>query len=230
MAVLQTQGLTGIAFVELTAGSRDSPPLQAQPGEEYPVIKSGPSLHEPPRDVGDRRCSPASTARATTSMPLLDEENRRALRQDAGRPRGRCRERSRRARPTIDAGLARRRASTMENTARFTERAAAARAARRAQRRRLRPHGRAGRRAPGASATGMLDGTPHRRAAVHRRDAAGSARAGRGTAGPDRHAAARRRRAWNAIRASLLYGRPQPKARPGRVTPSRIRTDGATER
>jgi len=44
LAVLQTQGLTGLAFVELTGGSRDSPQLEAKNKEEYPVIKSGPSL------------------------------------------------------------------------------------------------------------------------------------------------------------------------------------------
>lgn len=44
VAVIQTQGLTGIAFVELKGGSRDSPTLQAQAGEPYPVIKAGPSL------------------------------------------------------------------------------------------------------------------------------------------------------------------------------------------
>src|SRR5208283_5551507 len=43
-AVLDTQGLTGIAFVDLTSGHRGSPPLRAQPGEAYPVIKSRPSL------------------------------------------------------------------------------------------------------------------------------------------------------------------------------------------
>lgn len=44
VAVLQTQGLTGIAFVELTGGSRNAPPLEAKDGEPYPVIKTGPSL------------------------------------------------------------------------------------------------------------------------------------------------------------------------------------------
>jgi len=44
IAVLQTQGLTGIAFVELTGGSRDSPELKAKEGEPYPVINTGPSL------------------------------------------------------------------------------------------------------------------------------------------------------------------------------------------
>ncbi len=44
LAVLSVQGLTGIAFVDLTGGSRDSPLLKALPGQEYPVITTGPSL------------------------------------------------------------------------------------------------------------------------------------------------------------------------------------------
>ncbi len=44
VAILSTQGLTGIAFVDLTGGGRDSPALTAQNGEPYPVINSGPSL------------------------------------------------------------------------------------------------------------------------------------------------------------------------------------------
>lgn len=44
VAILSAQGLTGIAFVELTGGSRDSPPLTAAPGQEHPVISTGPSV------------------------------------------------------------------------------------------------------------------------------------------------------------------------------------------
>ncbi|NCN89119.1 MAG: MCE family protein, partial [Gallionella sp.] len=44
LAVLQTQGLTGLAFVDLAGGSRDAPALRAQAGQAYPVIQSGPSL------------------------------------------------------------------------------------------------------------------------------------------------------------------------------------------
>ncbi|HYQ80967.1 MAG TPA: hypothetical protein VEP68_05665, partial [Anaeromyxobacteraceae bacterium] len=44
VAVLGVQGLTGIAYLELGGGSRDSPRLQAKPGEPYPVIRTGPSL------------------------------------------------------------------------------------------------------------------------------------------------------------------------------------------
>jgi phospholipid/cholesterol/gamma-HCH transport system substrate-binding protein len=44
VAVLKTQGLTGIAYVELSGGTRDSPPLVAKAGSEYPVIRTKPSL------------------------------------------------------------------------------------------------------------------------------------------------------------------------------------------
>jgi phospholipid/cholesterol/gamma-HCH transport system substrate-binding protein len=44
VAILSTQGLTGIAFVDLRGGSRDSPVLEAVSGATYPVIRSGPSL------------------------------------------------------------------------------------------------------------------------------------------------------------------------------------------
>jgi phospholipid/cholesterol/gamma-HCH transport system substrate-binding protein len=44
LAILKTQGLTGLAYVELTGGSRSSPPLKAIPGQGLPVIKAGPSL------------------------------------------------------------------------------------------------------------------------------------------------------------------------------------------
>jgi phospholipid/cholesterol/gamma-HCH transport system substrate-binding protein len=44
VAVLKTQGLTGIAYVELSGGAQDAPPLRATAGSEYPVIRTKPSL------------------------------------------------------------------------------------------------------------------------------------------------------------------------------------------
>ncbi len=44
IAVLKTQGLTGIAYVELSGGARDSPPLVATAGNEYPEIRTKASL------------------------------------------------------------------------------------------------------------------------------------------------------------------------------------------
>ncbi|PKO90697.1 MAG: MCE family protein [Betaproteobacteria bacterium HGW-Betaproteobacteria-10] len=44
VATLKTQGLTGIAYVELSGGTKNSPPLRVQPGNEYPVIRTAPSI------------------------------------------------------------------------------------------------------------------------------------------------------------------------------------------
>lgn len=44
VAVLKAQGLTGIAYVELSGGAIESPPLRAAAGSEYPVIRTRPSL------------------------------------------------------------------------------------------------------------------------------------------------------------------------------------------
>ena len=44
VAVLKTQGLTGIAYVELDGGDKNAAPLIATEGQEYPVIKTKPSL------------------------------------------------------------------------------------------------------------------------------------------------------------------------------------------
>lgn len=80
VAVLETQGLIGLAFVNLTAGGRDSPRLQKQPGEERPVIKAGPSRLT--------RLDSAVTALLTNLNKtseninaLLDEDNRRVFKQ-----------------------------------------------------------------------------------------------------------------------------------------------------
>jgi len=45
VAVLETQGLTGITTVNLTGSSRAAPALKAVPGENFPVIKSRPSFY-----------------------------------------------------------------------------------------------------------------------------------------------------------------------------------------
>jgi phospholipid/cholesterol/gamma-HCH transport system substrate-binding protein len=78
LATLRTQGLTGIAFVELSAGHRESLALQARPGEPHPVITSAPSL------IGHiESATPvllANFGRMTDNLnALLDEPNRRAV-------------------------------------------------------------------------------------------------------------------------------------------------------
>jgi len=44
LAILSTQGLTGLAHIELTGGSRESPPIERTPGQRFPEIKTQPSL------------------------------------------------------------------------------------------------------------------------------------------------------------------------------------------
>lgn len=44
VATLKTQGLTGIAFVELSGGTAESPPLTTRDGLDHPVIQTKPSL------------------------------------------------------------------------------------------------------------------------------------------------------------------------------------------
>ena len=77
-AVLSVQGLTGIAHVELTGGSRAAPPLEAPAGEDYPVIPSAASFM-----VRLDAALTALIANVSTSSErlnaLLDEGNRRAL-------------------------------------------------------------------------------------------------------------------------------------------------------
>ncbi len=44
IAVMKTQGLTGIAYIELSGGAMGSPPLAILAGNQYPVIRTKPSL------------------------------------------------------------------------------------------------------------------------------------------------------------------------------------------
>lgn len=44
IATLNVQGLTGIASIELSGGSANAPLLEKRTGEQYPVIRTGPSL------------------------------------------------------------------------------------------------------------------------------------------------------------------------------------------
>lgn len=80
IAVLRVQGLTGIAQVELAGNKVEAPLLKARPGEEYPVIKTGPSLLlRLDNAVTDLLSSLNSVS--TSINAVLDEDNRRAFRQ-----------------------------------------------------------------------------------------------------------------------------------------------------
>ncbi|WP_455245747.1 MlaD family protein [Petrachloros mirabilis] len=89
IAVLETQGLTGLATLNLTGGSRDAPPLQATEGQEYPVIKTGPSLFFRLDEAISRLLSEKGLTKlledldtvARSVSDLMDEENRARFKQ-----------------------------------------------------------------------------------------------------------------------------------------------------
>jgi phospholipid/cholesterol/gamma-HCH transport system substrate-binding protein len=89
IAVLQTQGLTGLATINLTGGSRESPPLIALEGQEYPVIKTGPSLLFRLDEAISRLLSEKGLSTlladldtaAKNAADVLNEENRMRLKQ-----------------------------------------------------------------------------------------------------------------------------------------------------
>jgi phospholipid/cholesterol/gamma-HCH transport system substrate-binding protein len=118
VAILQTQGLTGIAYVELTGGRRTSLPLVARAGETYPVIKSGPSLLTR-LDTSVSGLLVSLTRTSDNLNALMDEGNRRAIKQTLADLEVLSRTLAARS-AAIDSGLANA-ARTMENAARLTE-------------------------------------------------------------------------------------------------------------
>jgi phospholipid/cholesterol/gamma-HCH transport system substrate-binding protein len=78
VASLATQGLTGLAFVELGGGTRDSPPLTPPPGQRYPVIKIKPSL---PLDQAASTLMTSLNEIASSLKDLTDKESRDSIRK-----------------------------------------------------------------------------------------------------------------------------------------------------
>jgi phospholipid/cholesterol/gamma-HCH transport system substrate-binding protein len=78
VASLATQGLTGLAFVELGGGTRDSPPLTPAPGQPYPVIKIKPSL---PLDQAAATLMSNLNEITSSLKELTDKESRAAIRK-----------------------------------------------------------------------------------------------------------------------------------------------------
>jgi phospholipid/cholesterol/gamma-HCH transport system substrate-binding protein len=78
LAVLKTQGLTGISSIELAGGVRGSAPLRAAVSGELPVIGSKPSLSARLEDVLTTVL--AKVERTSTNLDaLLSESNRQAV-------------------------------------------------------------------------------------------------------------------------------------------------------
>jgi phospholipid/cholesterol/gamma-HCH transport system substrate-binding protein len=78
-AVLKSQGLTGIAYVELGGGSRDAPLLARGEDGKLPVIRTKPSLSARLENVATQVLS--SLDRTSSNInALLSDENRAAIR------------------------------------------------------------------------------------------------------------------------------------------------------
>lgn len=78
VAVLNTQGLTGIAYVELSGGARDAPPLRATAGSDYPMIRTKPSLSARLENVLTTVLAKLDSTSDNVNA-ILSDENRAAL-------------------------------------------------------------------------------------------------------------------------------------------------------
>lgn len=78
VAVLKTQGLTGIAYVELSGGADHAPLLRATGGSEYPVIRTKPSLSARLENVLTSVLAKLDST-SNNLNSLLNDENRAAL-------------------------------------------------------------------------------------------------------------------------------------------------------
>lgn len=79
-AVLKTQGLTGIAYIELSSGTPGSPPLLARDGNDIPTIASRPSLSTRLESILTTVL--ASVERVSSSLQAtFDPDTRAALRR-----------------------------------------------------------------------------------------------------------------------------------------------------
>ncbi|MGE5130000.1 MAG: MlaD family protein [Sphingomonadaceae bacterium] len=117
IAVLRTQGLTGIAHVELSGGSPSSPPLTAKPGEQYPVIPSGPSLLTR-LDTAVTELLDNLNKSSSSLNAVLDADNRKAFAQTLANLETVTRTLAQRSK-SIDAALSST-ARAMENVARLS--------------------------------------------------------------------------------------------------------------
>ncbi|MFZ6873731.1 MlaD family protein [Undibacterium sp. Di27W] len=78
LAVLKTQGLTGIAYVELSGGTPAAPLLQATAGQAYPQIPTKPSLSARLENVLSAVLANLDRTAANVNA-ILNDENRAAF-------------------------------------------------------------------------------------------------------------------------------------------------------
>jgi phospholipid/cholesterol/gamma-HCH transport system substrate-binding protein len=78
VAMLRAQGLTGIAYMELSGGVRDAPLLHALPGAPYPVIATKSSLSARLEDVLTQVLGKLDTTSNNVNA-ILSEKNQQAF-------------------------------------------------------------------------------------------------------------------------------------------------------
>ncbi len=118
VAVLKTQGLTGIAYVELSGGARDAPPLRSAAGGGYPVIRTKPSLSARLENVLTTVLAKLDST-SNNIDALLSEENRAAFKSALADIAAVTHTLAAR-KATLDSGIAKA-ARTFENASRATE-------------------------------------------------------------------------------------------------------------
>ncbi len=117
VAILKTQGLTGIAYVELSGGATDSPTLLAISGNQYPVIRTKPSLSARLENVLTSVLAKLDST-SNSINALLSDENRIAFKSALTDIASVARTIAAR-KETIDIGI-RNAGRTLENSAQVT--------------------------------------------------------------------------------------------------------------
>ena len=116
-AVLKTQGLTGIAYVELSGSSAGAPPLRAAAGEKYPVIRTKPSLSARLENILTTVLAKLDST-SNNINELLSDENRLAIKNTLANLAAVTQTVAAR-KGTLDAGIANA-AKTFDNSARVS--------------------------------------------------------------------------------------------------------------
>jgi phospholipid/cholesterol/gamma-HCH transport system substrate-binding protein len=121
VAVLKTQGLTGIAYVELSGGARDAPPLLASANSGYPQIRTKPSLSARLENVLTSVLAKLDST-SNNINAILSDENKTAFKNALADIATVARTIAAR-KDTLDAGMVNA-ARTFDNAARVTAQAA----------------------------------------------------------------------------------------------------------
>jgi phospholipid/cholesterol/gamma-HCH transport system substrate-binding protein len=78
VASLESQGLTGVAYVEITGGTKESPPLEPKEGQRYAVIASKPSSFQEVLNSAPEVVAKLAIV-ADRLADMLNDQNRQAI-------------------------------------------------------------------------------------------------------------------------------------------------------